>query len=137
MGRHVHVAVVSRSHFDGGTDTLTYSGSGLLRREEGGWHLRYTAHGEDGSALASDVQLCQGYALLRNIGAGYTLRLEVGREEEICLPTPQGELALQVRAHSLAWQVEQPAGEIHMDYTLSTAGEPLSRLELTIQLRDR
>ena len=37
----VHIAVTSRSLFDGGSERLHYDGSGTLRRTAAGWDLPY------------------------------------------------------------------------------------------------
>ena len=49
----VRIAVTSRSLFDGGAETLHFSGAGTLRRTAAGWDLPYTAAcRENGAALA-------------------------------------------------------------------------------------
>ena len=49
----VRIAVTSRSLFDGGAETLHFSGAGTLRPTAAGWDLPYTAAcRENGAALA-------------------------------------------------------------------------------------
>ena len=49
----VRIAVTSRSLFDGGDETLHFSGAGILRPTAAGWDLPYTAAcRENGAALA-------------------------------------------------------------------------------------
>ena len=54
----VRIAVTSRSLFDGGAETLHFSGAGTLRRTAAGWDLPYTAAcRENGAALSSRIRL--------------------------------------------------------------------------------
>ena len=54
----VRIAVTSRSLFDGGAETLHFSGTGTLRPTAAGWDLLYTAAcRENGAALSSRIRL--------------------------------------------------------------------------------
>ena len=56
----VHIAVTSRSLFDGGSERLHYDGSGTLRRTAAGWDLPYSAAcRENGAAIASRIRLTE------------------------------------------------------------------------------
>ena len=54
----VRITVTSRSLFDGGAETLHFSGAGTLRPTAAGWDLPYTAAcRENGAALSSRIRL--------------------------------------------------------------------------------
>ena len=76
----VHIAVTSRSLFDGGSEELHYDGSGTLRRTAAGWDLPYTAAcRENGAAIASRIRLTEEprRAILWALGPdGYGLPLD-------------------------------------------------------------
>lgn len=134
MDGHVKVTILSRSHYEGGEDTLAFSGNGLLKPTDIGWHLRYTASSSDGSHMASDLRLEEGTAILRNITGNYTLTLNPQKKTESRIPTSAGTLTIAVATQHLNWQLEESPGRITMDYTLMAMGQTLSDLHLTIYL---
>ena len=60
MERHMLVKVISRSRYDDGSECMTFTGKGLLRRTEQGFRLRYAASDESGAKTASDVTVENG-----------------------------------------------------------------------------
>ena len=134
MEGHVKVTLLSRSRYDGGEDVLSFAGNGLLKRTDGGWHLRYTASSPDGSHMASDLRLEEGVAVLRNITGDYTLTLDPKEKTQARIPTSAGTLTMAVGTRQLDWQLEEAPGRIIMDYTLMAMGQTLSDLHLTIYL---
>ena len=134
MEGHVKVTVVSRSRYHGGEDVLVFAGAGLLRKEEDNWHLRYTAKSDAGETMGSDILLSAGGAAVRNITAGYTLKLTTEETTESRIPTPLGSLGVNVATRRLGWQLETAPGRIDMDYTLMALNETLSDVQLTIHL---
>ena len=137
MERHVTVTLVSRSRYEGGEDLLHFEGNGLLKREKGGWHLRYTASARDGSRMASDLCLADGVAALRNITGGYTLTLDPRQVTRAQIPTQAGTLTMAVKTRQVDWQLEEAPGRIMMDYTLMALGQTVSDLHLTVYLTDK
>ena len=134
MEGHVNVTLLSRSRYDGGEDVLAFAGSGLLKRTENGWHLRYTASSQDGSHMASDLRLEDGAATLRNITGDYTMTLDEKKTTQARIPTAMGALTMDVYTRSLTWQLEEAPGRIIMDYTLTALGQTVSDLHLTVYL---
>lgn len=134
MEGHVKVTVVSRSRYHGGEDVLVFAGAGLLRKEEDNWHLRYTAKSNDGETVGSDILLSAGGAAVRNITAGYTLKLTTEATTESRIPTPLGPVGVDVATRRLDWQLETAPGRIDMDYRLMALNETLSDVQLTIHL---
>ena len=134
MEGHVNVTLLSRSRYDGGEDVLAFAGSGLLKRMENGWHLRYTASSQDGSHMASDLRLEDGAATLRNITGDYTMTLDEKKTTQARIPTAMGALTMDVYTRSLTWQLEEAPGRIIMDYTLTALGQTVSDLHLTVYL---
>jgi uncharacterized beta-barrel protein YwiB (DUF1934 family) len=134
MEGHVNVTLLSRSRYDGGEDVLAFAGSGLLKRTENGWHLRYTASSQDGSHMASDLRLEDGAATLRNITGDYTLTLDPKQKTEARIPTPVATLTMAVTTRPLEWHLEEAPGRIIMDYTLTALGQTVSDLHLMVYL---
>ena len=134
MEGHVKITLLSRSRYQGGEDVLAFAGNGLLKKEEQGWRLRYTAAAQDGSHMASDVRLEGGTAVLRNITGGYTLTLDPRKKTQARIPTEMGALTMEVTTRCLDWQLEEAPGRIIMDYTLTALGQTLSDLHLTVYL---
>ena len=105
----VRIAVTSRSLFDGGAETLHFSGTGTLRRTAAGWDLPYSAAcRENGAAIASRIRQTQA-------------RLPMG-------------LTVTARTQMLDFSLEGPEGCINLAYTLLDRGLPLSRMQLTIRI---
>ena len=134
MEGHVNVMLLSRSRYEGGEDTLTFAGNGLLKRTESGWHLRYTAASQDGSHMASDIRLEGDRAVVRNITGDYTITLDKNEKTQARIPTQMGVLTMEVDTRQLDWQLEEAPGRMIMDYTLMAMGQTLSDLHLTIYL---
>ena len=134
MEGHVNVTLLSRSRYDGGEDVLAFAGSGLLKRMENGWHLRYTASSQDGSHMASDLRLEDGAATLRNITGDYTLTLDPNQKTEARIPTSVATLTMAVTTRQLEWHLEEAPGCIIMDYTLTALGQTVSDLHLMVYL---
>lgn len=138
MEGHVCVTVTTRSLYDGGEDVLVFTGSGLLKRTETGWHLRYTAKGEDGSPSASDVELHGSSAAVRNITGGYTLQLVRGGQAKTRIPTAAGELPITVVTKELNWALEEEtSGSIQMHYQLLAQRQLLSEMHVSMQLTNK
>ena len=134
MEGHVNVTVLSRSRYSGGEDVLAFSGKGLLKKTQEGWHLRYTASAQDGSRVASDLRLEGNRAVVRNISGDYTLTLDPQETTQGRIPTAMGKLTMDVHTRSLSWQLEEAPGRITMEYTLTALGQTLSDLHLTVYL---
>lgn len=131
----VHIAVTSRSLFDGGSEKLRYDGSGTLRRTAAGWDLLYTAAClENGAAIASRIRLTEEprRAILWTLGPdGYGLPLDPAHETQARLPMG---LAVSIRTQTLDFSLEGPEGRIDLAYTLLDRGLPLIRMQLTIRI---
>lgn len=134
MEGHVNITVVSRSRYHGGEDVLVFTGTGLLRKEEDNWHLRYTAANDSGERMGSDILLHSDGATVRNITAHYTLVLTTASVTESRIPTQLGSIGVEVTTRRLDWQLDTAPGQVHMDYTLMALGQTLSDLQLTIYL---
>ena len=137
MEGHVTVTLLSRSRYEGGEDLLHFEGNGLLKKENSGWHLRYTASARDGSRMASDLRLAEGVATLRNITGDYTLTLDPRRETQTQIPTQAGTLTMAVKTRQVDWQLNKAPGRITMDYTLMALGQTVSDLHLTVYLTEK
>lgn len=132
----VHIAVTSRSLFDGGSERLHYDGSGTLRRTAAGWDLPYSAAcRENGAAIASRIRLTEEprRAILWTLGPdGYGLPLDPEHETQARLPLG---LTVTVRTRAVEFSLEEPdRGYIHLAYTLLDRGLPLSRMQLEIRM---
>lgn len=132
----VHIAVTSRSLFDGGSERLHYDGSGTLRRTAAGWDLPYSAAcRENGAAIASRIRLTEEprRAILWTLGPdGYGLPLDPAHETQARLPLG---LTVTVRTRAVEFSLEEPdRGYIHLAYTLLDRGLPLSRMQLEIRM---
>ena len=131
----VHIAVTSRSLFDGGSERLHYDGSGTLRRTAAGWDLPYSAAcRENGAAIASRIRLTEEprRAILWTLGPdGYGLPLDPAHETQARLPMG---LTVTARTQMLDFSLEGPEGCINLAYTLLERGLPLSRMQLTIRI---
>ena len=132
----VHIAVTSRSLFDGGSERLHYDGSGTLRRTAAGWDLPYSAAcRENGAAIASRIRLTEEprRAILWTRGPeGYGLPLDPEHETQARLPLG---LTVAVRTRAVEFSLKEPdRGYIHLAYTLLDRGLPLSRMQLTIRI---
>lgn len=131
----VHIAVTSRSLFDGGSERLHYDGSGTLRRTAAGWDLPYSAAcRENGAAIASRIRLTEEprRAILWTQGPdGYGLPLDPAHETQARLPMG---LTVTARTQMLDFSLEGPEGFINLAYTLLDRGLPLSRMQLTIRI---
>ena len=131
----VRIAVTSRSLFDGGDETLHFSGAGILRPTAAGWDLPYTAAcRENGAALSSRIRLTEEprRAILWTLGPnGYGLPLDPAHETQARLPMG---LTVTARTQMLDFSLEGPEGCINLAYTLLDRGLPLSRMQLTIRI---
>ena len=122
----VHIAVTSRSLFDGGSERLHYDGSGTLPYS--------AACRENGAAIASRIRLTEEprRAILWTLGPdGYGLPLDPAHETQARLPMG---LTVTVRTQMLDFSLEGPEGCINLAYTLLDRGLPLSRMQLTIRI---
>ena len=137
MEGHIKVTVVSRSRYDGGEEELTFTGKGLLKMTEQGFHLRYTADDGSGVKTASDVMAENGTVRLRIVGEnGYTLWLDPTRPTDNPIPTEAGRLSIRAVTNRLDWRLDAEQGELLMDYTLLAQGITLSDMCVSIQMRN-
>ena len=122
----VRIAVTSRSLFDGGAETLHFSGAGTLRP---------TACRENGAALSSRIRLTAEprRAILWTLGPeGYGLPLDPEHETQARLSLG---LTVAVRTRAVEFSLKEPdRGYIHLAYTLLDRGLPLSRMQLEIRM---
>lgn len=134
----VRIAVTSRSLFDGGAETLHFSGAGTLRPTAAGWDLPNTPSppaGENGAALSSRIRLTAEprRAILWTLGPeGYGLPLDPEHETQARLSLG---LTVAVRTRAVEFLLEEPdRGYIPPAYTLLDRGLPLSRMQLEIRM---
>ena len=120
----------------GGRQELRQKGRALLKRENNGWHLRYTAADESGQRSAGDIRL-QGTAVaVRSITGGYTLELEPGRTTALRLSAEGCAAALDIKTRRAFWDLESESqGRIELDYVMLAAGETVSEISLRMQLK--
>ena len=123
----VQIAVTSRSLFDGGAETLHFSGAGTLRPTAAGWALPYTAAcRENGAALSSRIRL--------TAEPRRAILWPLDPEHETQARLPLG-LTVAVRTRAVEFSLEEPdRGYIHLAYTLLDRGLPLSRMQLEIRM---
>ena len=128
MAAQVSVVVTTVS----GDDTLRFSGTGQLTRDDRGTPLDYTAAGEDSSLLRSQLHLGLGRAVVHS--SDYRLLLDPGRTTQAQLTTDGGTLPLTVETHRVHADLVGDAGTITLHYTLLAQGRPLQTLRVTLAL---
>lgn len=138
MEGNVKLLLRSRSKVDEVEDELLFDGTGTVERTAYGWCITYdAAERESGQCVRSRVQLEQDgpRARLQNDGAGYTLCLDPAQDAELIIPTPQGDLRLQVQARQVFWALEEDGcGSVALSYSLLAGGQPVSCLQVQLDM---
>lgn len=129
MAANVTVAVTTVSH----DDTLRFRGSGQLSRDGRGLHLDYTAAGEDGSAIRSQLHLGLGRAVVHSPGCRLLLDPHHITQTQLTI-TEGGALPLTVETHRVHADLDGDVGTITLHYTLLAQGRPLQTLRVTLAL---
>lgn len=125
MEQSVSVLVTTVS--DGGT--LTFRGSGTLRRDARGVHLRYAAsHG--GDAVPAELHLGMGRALLRTAAA--RLLLDPERPTLAELAAGGAAIPLTVTTHAVRSDLEDHGGAVFLQYTIASAGRDVDTFRVTL-----
>ena len=128
MAADVTVAVATVSD----QDTLRFFGAGTLWRDDQGIHLDYTAAGEGGSALRSQLHLGLGRAVVHSPAC--RLLLDPKRTTQTQLTTDGGTLPLTVETHCVHADLNGGAGTVTLHYTLLAQGRPLQTMRVTLSL---
>ncbi len=139
MKETVTVKVSSTSIIDGQTDVLHFTGSGLLRKTDYGYQLRYHATNDaDGSPMDSDVKWDEEnkrIVVIQESGAnGYGLLLD---PKALTVTRIAEGIDLQVKTTSAVFHIAEHKGYIIMEYRLLTGPELLSKLSVRINLEER
>ena len=127
MAADVTVAVTTVS----GDDTLRFSGTGQLTRDDRGIHLRYS-YGENGAQIPSEIHLGLDRALIKSPTC--RLLLDPSRTTQTQLTTDGGTLPLTVETHRVHADLNGGAGTITLHYTLLAQGRPLQTMRVTLSL---
>ena len=127
MAAPVSVAVTTVS----GDETLYFSGSGTLRRDERGVHLTYS-YAENGSVVSSQLHLGLGRAMI--VTPSYRLLLDPDHPTQTQLIAESGTLPLNVETHRVHADLCGDAGAITLHYTLLAQGRPLQTMRVTLAL---
>jgi uncharacterized beta-barrel protein YwiB (DUF1934 family) len=127
MTAGVAVAITTVS----GDDTLRFSGSGTLTRDDRGIHLRYS-YEENGAQVPSEVHLGMDRALVKSPAC--RLLLDPARPTETHIITDSEKLPLTVETHLIRADLDGGAGTITLHYTLLAQSRPLQTLRVTLTL---
>ena len=127
MAADVTVAVTTVS----GDDTLHFSGSGQLTRDDRGIHLCYS-YGENGAQIPSEVHLGMDRAVVKSPAC--RLLLDPHHITQTQLTTDGGTLPLTVETHCVHADLNGGAGTITLHYTLLAQGRPLQTMRVTLSL---
>ena len=127
MAADVTVAVTTVS----GDDTLRFSGTGQLTRDDRGIHLRYS-YWENGAQIPSEVHLGMDRAVVKSPAC--RLLLGPSRTTQTQLTTDDGTLPLTVETHCVHADLNGGAGTITLHYTLLAQGRPLQTMRVTLSL---
>lgn len=138
MEGNVKLLLRSRSRMEELEDELLFDGSGTVQRTDYGWCITYdAAERESGQRVRSQVHLEQDgpRARLQNEGAGYALCLDPAQNADLIIPTPEGDLHLQVQAQEVCWALEEEhRGSVSMTYTLLAGNQPVSSLQVQLDM---
>ena len=140
MQGNVTIKVESKSAFAGMEDTLSFTGTGTLEKTDYGYHLRYTAANDiDGSVVDSDVKLEQAthraVVINENGQYGYGLLLDPKATTATKIEAGGGALVLNVMTREVSWDLGKKQGTIRLDYTLLQGVQPMSALQLRLNLQ--
>ena len=127
MAADVTVAVTTVS----GDDTLRFSGTGQLTRDDRGIHLRYS-YWENGAQIPSEVHLGIDRAVVKSPAC--RLLLDPNRITQTQLTTDGGTLPLTVETHCVHADLNGGAGTVTLHYTLLAQGRPLQTMRVTLSL---
>ena len=127
MAADVTVAVTTVS----GDDTLRFSGTGQLTRDDRGIHLRYS-YGENGVQMPSEIHLGLDRALVKSPAC--RILLDPERQTETQIATDSGTLPLTVETHRVHADLNGGAGTVTLHYTLLAQGRPLQTMRVTLSL---
>ena len=127
MAADVTVAVTTVS----GDDTLRFSGTGQLTRDDRGIHLRYS-YGENGAQIPSEVHLGMDRAVVKSPAC--RLLLDPHHITQTQLTTDGGTLPLTVETHCVHADLNGGAGTVTLHYTLLAQGRPLQTMRVTLSL---
>ena len=127
MAADVAVVVTTVS----GDDTLRFSGTGQLTRDDRGLHLRY-CYGENGAQIPSEIHLGLDRALVKSPAC--RLLLDPARPTETHITTDSEKLPLTVETHLIRADLDGGAGTIILHYTLLAQSRPLQTLRVTLTL---
>ena len=127
MAADVTVAVTTVS----GDDTLRFSGTGQLTRDDRGIHLRYS-YWENGAQIPSEVHLGMDRAVVKSPAC--RLLLDPNRTTQTQLTTDGGTLPLTVETYCVHADLNGGAGTVTLHYTLLAQGRPLQTMRVTLSL---
>lgn len=129
MTRRVTVAVTT----DSGDEILHFSGSGTLRRDDRGVHLRYT-YAENGAPVPSEIHLGMGRALVQSPAC--RLLLDPDHPTQTQITADVGALPLTVETHLVRAGLDGGAGTIQLHYTLLANGRIAQAMRVTLELAE-
>ena len=128
MAADVTVAVTTVS----GDDTLHFSGTGQLTRDDRGIHLCYS-YGENGAQIPSEVHLGMDRAVVKSPACRLLLDPHHITQTQLTI-TDRGNLPLTVETHCVHADLNGGAGTITLHYTLLAQGRPLQTMRVTLSL---
>ena len=112
-------------------DTLHFSGSGTLTRDERGTHLTYS-YENDGVSVSSQIHLGLGRAVI--VTPSCRLLLDPDHPTQTQLSAEGITLPLTVETHRVHADLQGGAGTISMHYTLLAQGRPLQSMRVALAL---
>ncbi len=135
MEGHINVMIRSVITAQGEREEMCQTGRGLLRHDEDGYHLRYSAIDETGQRSNNAVRMTGEGITVHNTSAGYTLQLNPEQDTVLRLRAGGAVLEMGIITRRVRWTLEgEEQGTIEMDYTMLSGGTPVSDVCLRIQI---
>ncbi len=135
MEGHVKVAIRSVITAQGEREEMCQTGRGLLRHDEDGYHLRYSATDEAGQPSNNALKMTGEGITVHNTSIGYTLQLNPECPTILRMRSGGAVLEMGIETRHIHWALEgDKPGEIAMDYTMLHGGAPISDVCLRITI---
>ncbi len=135
MEGHVKVTIRSVITAQGEREEMRQTGRGLLRHDEDGYHLRYSATDEAGERSNNALKMTGEGITVHNTSTGYTLQLNPERATVLRLQAGGSVLEMGIETRRVHWALDgDEQGEIAMDYTMLSGGTPISDVCLRMKI---
>lgn len=133
----VYISIVGTQVLDGDSDTVELTTAGELERTQEGFLLRYPETSVTGMpGTMTTLHISPQRVLLERSGALNSLMvLEKQRRHQSRYETPYGGLMMGVYAETVAAELDEQGGHLHLVYTMDMNGRDTGRHDIQITVK--